>query len=279
VSNQPNTESLLEIRDLRVGYPEGFELYVPELEIGRGEIVGLMGPNGSGKSTLLKAAAGLLTHRVGRMELSGEPSSRLDPRERGRRLAYVPQFTEPPFKSTVRDAVSLGRYPHLGGLGRAREEDERSIDRAIHSCELDPFRDREVQTLSGGERQRVLLARALAQETPLLVLDEPVSNLDLRHQQETYEHLRRLADDQRKGILVADHQINLQAAYCDRLLVLSGGRTAAAGAPSELITEELLVSVFGIRMKISSDGGRPRCSWIVPMSVAGGASDPDGAAP
>jgi iron complex transport system ATP-binding protein len=258
--------SLLEIRGLRAGYPEGFELEVPRLDLRGGEILGLLGPNGSGKSTLLKAAAGLLPLRSGRVRLCGEVLSSFKSRARGRRLAYVPQSADAPFQSSVRDVVALGRYPHLGSLGKERDEDRRAIEWALGFCSLEGLQWREFRTLSAGERQRVLLARALAQKAPLLVLDEPVSNLDLRYQQETYERLRHLAEEEGLGILLADHHINLQAAYCHNLLVLSGGRTVAMGEPSGLITEELIASVFGLEMEVQRPGdGRPTCSWIVPM--------------
>jgi iron complex transport system ATP-binding protein len=268
-----DTQSLLEIDRLRAGYPGGFGLEVPRLELKAGEILGLLGPNGSGKTTLLKAGAGLLLPQSGRISLMGKDLASFHPRERGRSLAYVPQSADAPFQSSVRDVVSLGRYPHLGSLGRPQAGDLETVEWALEFCSLTDLHRREFQTLSAGERQRVLLARALAQKAPVLVLDEPVSNLDLRFQQETYERLRHLAEEEGLGILLADHHINLQGAYCHELLVLSNGRTVAQGKPGELITEELIASVFGLRMDVqTSPQGHPTCSWIVPMPTVAATS-------
>jgi iron complex transport system ATP-binding protein len=257
--------ALLSVDALAAGYPQGFDLEVLSLEVRRGEIVGLLGPNGSGKSTLLKALIGLLPLRMGTVRLLGRDVTRLAARERARHVAYVPQGTEAPFHATVREVVAIGRYPHLGPLGRGGREDDDAVLEALAICSLEDLSDRETRTLSGGERQRVLLARALAQRAPLLVLDEPVSNLDLRHQQETYERLRRLADEGRLGILLADHHVNLQSAYCDRLVVLKGGRPVAQGPAGRLVTGRLLEEVFGLKMRVeTAPEGHAVCSWIVP---------------
>lgn len=266
MSMNGDTLALLAMEDFQVGYPEGFRLRVSKLELRRGRILGLLGPNGSGKTTLLKAAAGLLAPASGSLRLEGESLGTFPARERGRRLAYVPQSADAPFQSSVRDVVALGRYPHLGSLGRAHARDLDAIQWALEFCSLTHLEGRDFQTLSAGERQRVLLARALAQKAPILVLDEPVSNLDLRYQQETYERLRQLAEGEGLGILLADHHINLQGAYCHDLIVLSDGRTVAQGPPAELITEDLIAEVFGLRMEVeTSSEGYPTCQWIVPM--------------
>ncbi|MBU2693301.1 MAG: ABC transporter ATP-binding protein [Candidatus Eisenbacteria bacterium] len=238
---------------------------MPSLSVFSGQILGLLGPNGSGKSTLLKVIAGLLPAEAGTIQINGRSLKDYSARERGRTMAYVPQAAQTPFQATVRDVVALGRYPHLGTLGRVRGEDNEKINWAIEYCSLESLEHREIETLSGGERQRVLLARALAQGAPLLLLDEPVSNLDIRYQQETYERLRRLAENEGLGIILADHQINLQSAYCHGLLVLKGGRTAAQGTPAALMSEDLIETVFGLRMRVEqSPEGHLFGSWIAP---------------
>ncbi|MBD3334068.1 MAG: ATP-binding cassette domain-containing protein [Candidatus Eisenbacteria bacterium] len=276
MSTHEDTGLLLEVHGLRSGYPEGFTLELEGLEVRRGEIVGLLGPNGSGKSTLLKLVAGLLPVRSGKVRFAGRPAAQLDARDRARRLAYVPQTSQTPFRASVIDVLTLGRYPHVGSLGRVRQSDRERIEAAMAACRLEDLAERDIQTLSGGERQRVMLARALAQDAPLLLLDEPVSNLDIRYQQESYELLRRLAQRTGLGILLADHHINLQAAYCDRLMVLRDGRAAAQGPPGELIRPGLIRDVFGLEMRVErTRAGHPFCSWIVPMPRGSDGGDQD----
>ncbi len=233
------------------------------LELRAGRLAALIGPNGSGKTTLLHALCGLLRPCAGRVELMGRSIEDLSRREAARRIALVAQFSVIDVEITVEETVALGRYPHLGPWAPLAAGDRSAVESALTAMDLLPLRDRALQTLSGGERQRVLLARALAQETQVLLLDEPVASLDLRYQQETYVLLAALASERHMGILVADHHLNLVAAACDEVLVLHAGALRAHGAPREILTDEMIREVFGARMRVQQDErGRPQCLWV-----------------
>lgn len=233
-----------------------------DLILRRGELTALIGPNGSGKTTLLHTLAGLHREWRGELLLAGRPLADYPRREIARRLALVPQFAQAEFDVTVAESVALGRYPHRGALAPMRESDRELIAAALADLDLTALRDRPLATLSGGERQRVHLARALTQDVPIFLLDEPIANLDLRYQQETYQRLRMLADERALAILVADHHLNLIAATADRILILHEGGLWADGAPHEIITTEMIGAVFGARMHVTCDErGRPQCQW------------------
>jgi iron complex transport system ATP-binding protein len=232
------------------------------IELYSGELVALLGPNGSGKTTLLHSLCGIHPEATGEIVVGEKPLSRLSRRETAQRISLVPQFTEVGFEITVEDAVGLGRYPWLGPIAPLQDRDRALIQQAVDSLNLAPLLSRTLDTLSGGERQRVHLARALAQDTKVLLLDEPVASLDLKYQQETYQRLRELAHQQGKAILVADHHLNLVAAVCDRVIVIWDGAIWAAGTPAEIITEEMIRTVFDAHMTVRRDEkGRPQCLW------------------
>ena len=232
------------------------------LELHAGELVALIGPNGSGKTTLLHTLCRIHPDSRGEIFLGSKSIESLSRRETARRVSLVPQFTEVGFEITVADAVGLGRYPWLGPLTPIGERDRERIEQAIDALDLGALRRRPLDSLSGGERQRVHLARALAQDTDLLLLDEPVASLDLKYQQETYERLRELADHRGKAILVADHHLNLVAAVCDRVVVLREGKIWADGGPAEIITREMIHAVFDARMNVQvNKEGTPQCLW------------------
>jgi iron complex transport system ATP-binding protein len=208
-----------------------------------GEVFGILGPNGSGKSTLVRLLAGLLQPQQGRVELGGEPVASLARREVARRLALVPQ--EPRFEAdfTALEAVLLGRHPHLAGVAFESERDVAIARAALARVDAGALAERPVEELSAGERQRVVMARALAQETPALVLDEPSSFLDLRHQVGLFDLVRELAAEGRAVVAVL-HDLSLAAEYCDRVLLLEHGRAAALGSTAEALTYANLTRVF-----------------------------------
>ena len=227
-----------------------------------GSFTAVVGPNGSGKTTLLHTITGIHPATRGEVRIDGADLAGLSRREIARRVALVPQSVQIDFEVTVEDAIALGRYPWLGAIAPFGPRDEAAVEAAVRSMDLTALRGRGLQTLSGGERQRVFLARALAQETPLLLLDEPAAGLDLRYQQEIFTRLGELAAARRMAILVADHHLNLVSAMCDRLLVLHRGGLRADGPPEEIVTEEMLRTVFGARMRVRREnGGRPQCVW------------------
>jgi iron complex transport system ATP-binding protein len=215
----------------------------------RGSWVALIGPNGAGKTSLLRAIAGLLPCE-GEVTLLGEPASELDRRERARRLAVVPQDPETPPWLTVAEYVLLGRTPYLGPLAREGGDDRDATARALARLELEPFADRTLGTLSGGERQRVVVARALAQEASIVLLDEPTAALDIGHQQQALELLDALRAADGLTLVAAMHDLTLAALYADRVLLLSDGVIVADGAPGEVLTEDALAAHYGASVRV-----------------------------
>jgi iron complex transport system ATP-binding protein len=227
-----------------------------DLELAPGEWVTLIGPNGAGKSTLLRAVAGLVSFG-GAIELDGEPLEGLRRRDVARRLAFVPQSPLLPPDMTVREYVMLGRTPHIGPFGSESRRDVAAARRALDRLELGPFSERRLHTLSGGEQQRVVLARALAQEAPLLLLDEPTTALDIGRQQQALELVVELREQGPLTVLSAMHELTLALQYGDRLALLSGGRLVAAGAPEEIATESLLAEHYGADVQVITNGNGP----------------------
>jgi len=227
-----------------------------DLELAPGEWVTLIGPNGAGKSTLLRAIAGLVSFG-GAIELDGEPLEGLRRRDVARRLAFVPQSPLLPPDMTVREYVLLGRTPHIGPFGSESRQDVAAARRALERLELGPFSERRLHTLSGGEQQRVVLARALAQEAPLLLLDEPTTALDIGRQQQALELVVELREQGPLTVLSAMHDLTLALQYGDRLALLSGGRLVAAGAPEEIATESLLAEHYGADVQVITNGNGP----------------------
>ena len=215
------------------------------LRIEPGEAVALVGPNGAGKTTLLRMLAGLVPH-TGEVRLDGWPVRRMDARERARRVALVRQQTALPVDFTVREVVEMGRAPHVAWAGRLGAADRAAVDAALAAADLGGLAGRSVRQLSGGEQQRVGLAQALAQDTPVLLLDEPTAHLDVRHQMEMLGRARALADSGRT-VVAALHDLDRAVAFAGRLVVLSAGRIAADGPPGAVLTEALLAAVFGVR--------------------------------
>ena len=215
------------------------------LSLSSGHLVALVGPNGAGKTTLLRALAGLIPSD-GEIRISGDALSSLSLRERAKRFAYLPQGHMVHWPLPARDIVALGRYPH-GATDPARLSpgDTEAVLRAMQAVDVMAFGDRRVTELSGGERSRVALARVLAVEAPVILADEPTASLDPRHQIDVMQNLRSVAD---KGVLVivVTHDLGLAARFADHVLVLSEGRLAAQGAPTEALSEAVMADVFRI---------------------------------
>ncbi|GAA2211036.1 ABC transporter ATP-binding protein [Nonomuraea monospora] len=227
------------------------------LEVRRGEWVGVIGPNGAGKSTLLKALMGLVAHRGGVL-LDSRPSGGLKPRERARLLAYAPQTPALPPDMSVFDYALLGRTPYIPYLGRESRHDREVTRSVLERLDLTALAGRRVGELSGGERQRVVLARALAQEAPALLLDEPTTALDLGHQQQVLELVDRLRRTDGLTVVTTLHDLTVAGLYADSLLLLTGGRAVASGEPAQVLTEELVGRHFDAHVKIEpGPDGRP----------------------
>lgn len=216
------------------------------LTVAAGEVVGLIGPNGSGKSTLLRSVYRMLRPAAGVVRLSGDDVWRLSARESARRTGVVVQETPSDFEFTVVEVVAMGRTPHKGMLAQDTQADAQIVAAALQRVQMDGFAERQFSTLSGGEKQRVLVARALAQQPQFLVLDEPTNHLDIHYQLEILELVRSL------GIttLVTLHDLNLAAAYCQRLYLLREGRIVASGPPAQVLTPALLREVFLVEVII-----------------------------
>jgi iron complex transport system ATP-binding protein len=215
----------------------------------QGEWVTLIGPNGAGKSTLVRAIAGLVAHS-GTIALDGQPMRKLGRREVARRVAVVPQVPLMPNGMTIRDYVLLGRTPYVSYAGREGRRDHAAVEQALARLDLVPLADRELGTLSGGERQRAVLARALAQEAPLLLLDEPTTALDAGRQQEALELIDALRLDAGLTVVATMHDLTLAGQYAPRLLLLSGGRIVAQGDASEVLTEPLVAEHYGAKVRV-----------------------------
>ena len=222
-------------------------------QISPGEWVALIGPNGAGKSTLLRASAGLLSYG-GSATLDGDEVSSLPRREVARRLAFVPQAPLLPPGMRVDEYVLLGRTAHLGPFGGESPRDLEIAGRSLARLDLGALAHRRLQTLSGGEQQRAVLCRALAQEAPLLLLDEPTTSLDIGRQQQALELVATLREHGELTVLCAMHDITLAAQYADRLIVLSDGRVVAEGPPAEIASAELISEHYGATVRVVGEG-------------------------
>jgi iron complex transport system ATP-binding protein len=224
-----------------------------DLRIAAGSFTGVIGPNGSGKTTLLRLFGGLIAPGAGAVFLGGEPLAGMPPRRRALRLALVMQ--EPPllFDFSVLEIVLMGRAPRLGLWGLERADDFAAARRALEEVDLAACAARSVQDLSSGERQRVFLARALAQEPSILLLDEPTAFLDLRHALALYAILERLNRKRALTVVVVSHDLTLAARHTSRLVALENGRIAADGPPAEIVTPELLRAVYATEATVVHD--------------------------
>ena len=243
----------LQARGLRLGYGDrpvldGLDLVVPD-----GSFTVLVGPNACGKSTLLRGLARMLRPRAGSVLLDGAEVSSLPAKEVARRLGLLPQGPTAPEGMTVVDLVGRGRYPHQGLLGRWSAADEAAVAEAMAVTGTADLAGRDVEELSGGQRQRVWLAMALAQQTPLLLLDEPTTYLDIAHQVEVMDLLADLHDAGGRTLVAVLHDLNHAARYATHLVAMREGAVVAQGPPAEVVTAELVEAVFGLRCRVVPD--------------------------
>jgi len=249
--------------DSRVVVPD-LELVVP---IGR--VTAIVGPNGCGKSTTLRALARLLKPKHGAVLLDGKVVARLPTKEVARKMAILPQGPSSPEGLTVERLVWHGRYPHQGFLGTSTQADVDAVAWALAQTNLESFATRTLDSLSGGERQRAWVAMALAQQTPVLLLDEPTTFLDLGHQLEVLELIRQLNATQQMTIVMVLHELNQAARYSDHMVAMYDGRIWSMGPSEAVLTVELLAEVFGVKAEVHLDAsGKPVC---IPLARANGA--------
>lgn len=239
---------LLEVRDLSMAIDGHTLVRGVSLSVDAGEVVGLVGPNGAGKSSLLRAATGVRA-ATGEVRIDGRRLADYGRADLFRTVAVVQQLPEAPDTLLVQDLVLLGRHPHLGLLRRESERDREIAREAMTRTGCLAFAGRELGTLSGGERRRVFIARALAQQPRLLLLDEPTASLDADAQAQILQLLRELARTG-VGVLVVLHDLTYAAAYCDRLVLLSHGEVVASGAPHEVVAPEHLARVYGSHVEV-----------------------------
>jgi len=236
----------LDVQSLVVRYGPRVALNGVSFSLNSGEVLAVIGPNGAGKTSLLRALSGIQPAESGQMLLDGRDVAKLSPVERARWMAVVPQARQLPALFTGHQTVMLGRTPHINWLGRTLPQDEAAVHQAMQRTGTLELAERRVDELSGGEQQRLLLARALAQGSPLLLLDEPTTHLDLHYQISLMDNIRSLAHDDGLAVLLVTHDLHLVARYSNRVALLVEGELLSQGTPQEVLTPDLLSRAYQI---------------------------------
>jgi iron complex transport system ATP-binding protein len=245
----PGREAL-KLEAVTAGYGERTAIRNVDLSVQTGEVVGLVGPNGSGKTTVVRVASRTLSPRSGRVLVDGRDPYSLPARHAARSVAVVPQEFAPAFSFTVLEVILMGRSPYLSPWGGSSARDYRRAREAAETLRVQHLADRPVEELSGGEKQRVVLAQALAQDAPVLLLDEPTTHLDIRHVVEILNVVRGLAVAGEKAVLAIFHDLNLASAYCDRLVALDSGNVVAEGPPENIVTRQFIREVYDVEGEV-----------------------------
>ena len=241
---------MLRIRSISVSYGEIEILHELSLDVNTGEVVSLIGPNGAGKTTMMRAISGVIPVKSGSVHVDDEDLSVTPIAERARLLAVVPQARKLPPEYTVQQSVLMGRTPYLGWLGNPSPGDIEKVQWAIDRTRLSELANRRVDELSGGEQQLVLVARALAQDAPVMLLDEPTAHLDLRHQATILDLVHNLARERGLAVLMSLHDLNLVSIFSDRIALLDDGNILAVGKPKEVINQQYLSKVYQVPLDI-----------------------------
>lgn len=245
---------MLKLDHVNLGYGTHPDiLHDISMEIRESEMLALIGKNGAGKTTLIRGLTGLLPLRAGKITYNGNDLSLMDVRERARLISVVPQAASLPAGYTVFETVSHGRTPYLNWYGKLSAEDQKIIERSIQVTGLEKLSEKEVSTLSGGEQQRVVLARALAQNAPVMILDEPTSSLDIHFQVTLLELEREICRREGIAAIFIIHDLNLAARFADRIAILDKGRITAIGSPADVLHEDLLSEVYEIPVRVLRD--------------------------
>ena len=252
-TTQQLDSTALHVKDVSVGYGERTVLDTLNVDIKRGAVTSIVGPNGCGKSTLLRTMSRLLNPAKGEIVLDGKSIHDIPTRKLATQLGLLPQTPIAPDGIVVADLVGRGRTPHQGILGRWSQQDYDIVAEALETTGISDLAERSIDELSGGQRQRVWIAMALAQRTETLLLDEPTTYLDVKHQLDVLDLLTELNRDRGTTIVMVLHDLNLAARYSDELVAVSGGKVFAHGHPREVITKENVKSVFGIDSVIITD--------------------------
>ncbi len=255
---------MIEVHSISFRYHKDWVLQDVSFRVEKGEFVGVIGPNGSGKTTLLKILYRLLAPQKGEILFELVPMKKMDRTDIAKRIAVVAQETQLLFPFSVLETVLMGRSPHLGHFMFESEKDLEISKKAMEWTKVLAFSERPVDELSGGERKRVFIARALAQEPEVILLDEPTANLDIHHQIDFLDLILALNRERGLTMVMASHDMNMASEFCDRLILLQGGRIYKMGTPEEVITKENIESVYGCEVWIDSNpmSGMPRISLL-----------------
>ena len=258
----------LKVRDVEFGYTSVPILKDVCIELAGSEVLGVVGPNGAGKSTLIRCIDRILKPQRGSILLDGRDINEMRLMELAKRMGYVPQSTSQIFPATVFDTVLMGRRPHLGW--RSSEKDEEKVLDVLQMLNIEILAMRDINELSGGQQQKVFIARALVQEPDVLLLDEPTSNLDIRHQLEVMEIITSIVREKKISAIMAIHDLNLASRYADRIVMLNGGTIIDAGDPSSVLTPENIKQVYGVEAVVRNESERPFIVPIRPVKSSGG---------
>ena len=239
-------KNILEVKNLWAGYLDKIVIREINLDIKKGEFIGIIGPNGAGKSTLVRTLTRTLRPFKGTIAHDGKDIYKTSSNEVARSIAVVPQETSIVFEFSAGDIVMMGRIPHINKFKKVTERDLMIIEKAFLVTDTKELRDRPINELSAGERQRVIIAKALAQEPDLLILDEPTSHLDISHQIEIFDLIKRLSKKEGLTVIAVLHDLNLAAEYCDRLILMKEGRIFVQGVPEEVLNYKTIEEVYKI---------------------------------
>lgn len=255
---------MLEVNSISAGYGSQPIIREVSFRLAEGTVLALIGPNGSGKTTLIRAVSGVLPLQTGHVRVYGGDINRMHPQQRARLISVVPQARSIPAAFTAEEVVAMGRTPHLNWLGKISTYDQEVIDESLEKMDLLDLRTRTVDELSGGEQQRLLLARSLAQESPLLLMDEPTTHLDLQYQVNLMQRVYRLAHPRKEDldggmqprtVVITLHDLNLISRYADLVGLLIGGKLAALGKPGEVLRSDILSHAYQLPLQVLKERG------------------------
>ena len=250
----------LKVKEVEFSYASEPALKDVSIEVAAAEILGVVGPNGAGKTTLLRCIDRILTPQKGCILLDERDIKKMNRMELAKKIGYIPQSASQVFPATVFDTVLMGRRPHLGW--RASEKDIDKVLETLHMLHIEDLAMREINELSGGQLQKVRIARALAQEPDVLLLDEPTSNLDIKHQLEVMSIIKTIVKEKGISAIMAIHDLNLAARYADRIVMMNSGKIFSAGDPASVLTRDNIKQVYGVEANVNYNDGKP---YIVPL--------------
>ena len=250
----------LKVKDVTFSYASVPILKDVCIELAKSEVLGVVGPNGAGKSTLLRCIDRILTPQEGCIMLDEHDIKKLRMRELAKKIGYIPQSTSNVFPATVFDTVLMGRRPHIGW--KSSDEDIEKVLETLKLLNIEDLAMRDINELSGGQQQKIYIACALTQEPEVLLLDEPTSNLDIRHQLEVLDIIKKIVSERGISVIMAIHDLNLAARYTDRIIIMNGGTIFAAGEPFSVLTTENIKYAYGVEVEVNVHAGRP---YIVPI--------------